>query len=706
MIQIEKLSYGVPAKELYENISFSLEAGSHYALIGSNGCGKSTLVDMIMHPDEYLFDGKIIRQDECRIGYASQFNIREKTRECTVFEYLSEYFVSSQKEIEKACEEMAVAEDMEAAFEKYQKLMDIHEAMDADNYESNIKKELNVAGLGDLANTQVSQISGGEYKLVQIMREMLLAPNLLILDEPDVFLDFANLSSLSSLINDYKGTLLVVTHNRFLLNHCFDRILHLEDAQLQEFEGGYMEYRCSLLEEKLRLRIQNLQEQEEIARTQEMVDILRKRATLMVNPVIGQSVNAKQSQLDRLKARQIKPPFIEDREPAIRFPEVEAACVSALGAPDSDEVIGTAAQANTASLGDTAEVQRGIGAQDSFTALGNPDIDAEISTSGIEDSSIQACPAADAQDAGPAEQADLAGSGATAEISNSGAGGAAAQVMICEVQDVTGRVCRAPKITDASRPSETQDESPVLKVENYSIAFDESLLENVSFHIQPGEKVAVVGANGTGKTTLVRDILKNDNPAIELGEGVKFACMSQLQGDAETEEKTVYELMYDAGLATRAEMNAQLANYCLGDDYLDRRVRQLSGGEQNLLQLALLELSGAELLILDEPSSHLDIYAQAALERALAEYKGSVLMVSHDFYLVANCADYVLMVEDNTIRRMRNRNFRKLVYDKYFSSEYLQSDRQKQEIEATITAAFKKDNLASVEKLCAKLAEM
>lgn len=629
MIQIEKLSYGVPAKELYENISFSLEAGSHYALIGSNGCGKSTLVDMIMHPDEYLFDGKIIRQDECRIGYASQFNIREKTRECTVFEYLSEYFVNSQKEIEKACEEMAVAEDMEAAFEKYQKLMDIHEAMDADNYESNIKKELNVAGLGDLANTQVSQISGGEYKLVQIMREMLLAPNLLILDEPDVFLDFANLSSLSSLINDYKGTLLVVTHNRFLLNHCFDRILHLEDAQLQEFEGGYMEYRCSLLEEKLRLRIQNLQEQEEIARTQEMVDILRKRATLMVNPVIGQSVNAKQSQLDRLKARQIKPPFIEDREPAIRFPEVEAAGLSAPSEPDSDEVIGTAAQANTAAPGVSAEVQ-----------------------------------------------------------------------------DVTGRVCRDPQTTDASRLGETQDESPVLKVENYSIAFDESLLENVSFHIQPGEKVAVVGANGTGKTTLVRDILKNDNPAIKLGEGVKFACMSQLQGDAETEEKTVYELLYDAGLATRAEMNGQLANYCLGDDYLDRRIRQLSGGEQNLLQLALLELSGAELLILDEPSSHLDIYAQAALERALAEYKGSVLMVSHDFYLVANCADYVLMVEDNTIRRMRNRNFRKLVYDKYFSSEYLQSDRQKQEIEAAITAAFKKDNLASVEKLCAKLAEM
>ncbi len=65
--------------------------------------------------------------------------------------------------------------------------------MDGDNYESNIRRQLNTAGMGELAEVSLSQISGGEYKLLQIMREMLLSPNLLVLDEPDVFLDFGNL---------------------------------------------------------------------------------------------------------------------------------------------------------------------------------------------------------------------------------------------------------------------------------------------------------------------------------------------------------------------------------------------------------------------------------------------------------------------------------------------------------------------------------
>ena len=69
MIRVEKLSHGFPAKDLYKDISFELEMGQHCALIGSNGCGKSTLVDMMINTDEYFFDGKIIKDDQCRIGY-------------------------------------------------------------------------------------------------------------------------------------------------------------------------------------------------------------------------------------------------------------------------------------------------------------------------------------------------------------------------------------------------------------------------------------------------------------------------------------------------------------------------------------------------------------------------------------------------------------------------------------------------------------
>ena len=293
MIKVEKLTHGFPAKDLYNDISFTLEAGQHAVLIGSNGSGKSTLVDMLINTDDYWFDGKITKADECRVGYASQFSVRDKSKDCTVFEYLSEKFLDVQAKIAAVCEEMATAEDMEEVFGRYQELLDLNEAMDGDNYESNIHKQLYIAGMTDLADTKVAHISGGEYKLMQIVREMLLAPNLLVLDEPDVFLDFGNLNGLAQLINNYKGTMLVVTHNRYLLNHCFNKILHLEDCDIQEFDGTYLEYRCEQLKGKLELKLQAIEHQEEVERTQEMVNILRRRATLMVNPVIGAAVNAK-----------------------------------------------------------------------------------------------------------------------------------------------------------------------------------------------------------------------------------------------------------------------------------------------------------------------------------------------------------------------------------------------------------------------------
>lgn len=585
MIRVEKLSYGFPAKDLFKDISFTLETGQHCALIGSNGCGKSTLVDMIIDTEKYLYDGKIIKDDSCRIGYASQFSVRDKARECSVFEFLSERFLKLQQEIAIVCEEMAVAEDMEAAFEKYQNLLDLNEAMDGDNYESNIRKQLSIASMKDLEETKLSQISGGEYKLLQIIKEMLLSPNLLVLDEPDVFLDFANLNGLCKLINEYKGTILVVTHNRYLLNHCFNKILHLENGELQEFEGNYTEYRLSLFEEKLRLKLQSIEEQEEIERTEKMVEILRKRATILVNPTIGKSVNAKQSQLERLIARQIKAPFIDVPEPDIMLPLVEK-----------------------------------------------------------------------------------------------------------------------ERLTDENCSEE--EKKVVLKVSDYQVSFDKELLQNVSFEVLEGEKVAIAGKNGTGKTSLIKDILAKDNPAIHMDENIKYACLSQLQGDLEDGDRTVYQVMQDAGFGAKESIREYLAGYCLGGDMVDQKVSELSGGEQNLLQIAIIASSDAEFLILDEPTSHLDLYAQIALEKAIDEYKGTVLMVTHDFYLAANCADYVLYVEDSTVRRVRTRTFRKMVYDKYFDSKYLEMDKKKQELEANITSAFKKNDFEAVDKLCTQLQEL
>ena len=323
MIQVQNLSYGFPTKDLYKDVSFTVEAGAHCAFIGSNGTGKTTLIDMILDPEKYLYDGKIIISEESRIGYVNQFSSDEKDREKTVFEFLSERFVENQKQTEEVCAKMAVEEDLEPLYEEYQRLFDLYQAMDGDNHESNIKKQLAMVGMSAVEDALISNLSGGEYKLLQVMKEMLLQPNLLIMDEPDVFLDFEHMNGLCDLINSYEGTMLVITHNRYLLNHCFNKILHLEDGDIQEFDGNFVEYNFMLLQKKIEMQEQVHEEQEEIERTEKVVDKMRTKATLYSIASLGRAVHAKQTYLDRLRARAIKAPFVEMRLPKIKFPNVE-----------------------------------------------------------------------------------------------------------------------------------------------------------------------------------------------------------------------------------------------------------------------------------------------------------------------------------------------------------------------------------------------
>ena len=579
MIKVENLSYSFPTKELYKKVSFTLEDGAHCAFIGSNGTGKTTLVDMIIDPEKYIYDGKIIKSEECRIGYVNQFSKSEKDQEMTVFEFLSERFVANQEETAKVCEEMAVAEDLEPVFARYQELMDLFQAMDGDNYESNIKKQLYLVGMTNHETTAVSALSGGEYKLLQVMKEMLQHPNLLIMDEPDVFLDFENLNGLCALINSYQGTILVITHNRYLLNHCFNKILHLEDTDIQEFEGNYIDYNFALLQKKIELQELAAQEQEEIARAEKMVERLRGEATKMSIASLGRTVHAKQTYLDRLKARAIKEPFVEIRLPKITLPELPEA--------------------------ETAE--------------------------------------------------------------------------------------------------ETES---VLTVTDYQVTFDETILENVSLELKAGGKIAIVGANGTGKTTLLRDIFKNENPAIQIAEGVEVGFLSQLHGEMLDESKTVYEEFASLGFESKGEIAEFLKEYCFEADTLNQKIDQLSGGEQNLLQLAKISVSKANLLLLDEPTSHLDTYSQIALEKAVAEYQGAVLMVSHDFYNIVNVADSILFVEEKSIRPMRIRSFRKKIYENHFSKKYLELEQKKKELETRVAASLKAKDYKTARKICEQLEEV
>ena len=147
-----------------------------------------------------------------------------------------------------------------------------------------------------------------------------------------------------------------------------------------------------------------------------------------------------------------------------------------------------------------------------------------------------------------------------------------------------------------------------------------------------------------------------------------------------------------------------MQKYCFDPDSLGRRVGHLSGGEKNLLQLAKLAAGQANLLLLDEPSSHLDTFAQIALEDAIASYQGAVLMVSHDFYTIVDCADTILLVEDGTVRPMSARAFRKMIYKKHFKLEHLELEAQRKDLETRIQRCLEAGDCVEAQRLCDKLA--
>lgn len=558
MIKVEHLSFSFPQKELYKDISFTLEEGQHCAFIGTSGSGKSTLIEILMDPERHLFEGKLEIASDCRIGYVSQFSQVDPTVEMTVFEYIGEEFIKLQHEITAMYAEMATTSDMDSLLEKVQSALDALDAMGGDNFESTINKQLNLANLMKLKDADISSLSGGEFKLIQVMKEMLSSPDVMIMDEPDVFLDFENLNALKKLINSHKGMLLVVTHNRYLLNHCFNKIIHLENMELQEFDGRYIEYNFSLLQTKMELQEIAVAEAEEIERYDQIIDNLREIATNVADASRGRALKARVKFQERLEARRIKAPFVDIKQPNIRF--------------------------------------------------------------GIEH----------------------------------------------EIEDTV-----------------------VVKVDNYSVSFDELLLKDVNFEIKFTDKVAIIGPNGTGKTTLLRDIFKNNQDSIEIKDDIKVAYLSQLQGETLKESNTILHEFIDAGFKTYDEIRAYLLNYNFEGEILDQKIESLSGGEKNILQLAKAAASQAGLLLLDEPTSHLDIYTQIALEKAIEEYKGAILMISHDFYSVVNGMDYVLIIDDKTIRKMSMRKFRQMIYASHFNKDYLENEQMKKAVEMQIELALK-----------------
>lgn len=575
MIKVEKLSFSYPQKDLYNKVSFTIKEDQHCALIGSNGTGKSTLMDLLMHSDELLYDGKIEIENVDRFGYISQFSQLDPKEDITVFGYISDEFVKLENKLNQCYKDMETGLNLETVLEEYQTILDEWDAIDGESYEINIKKQLSLVHLEKLEQQKIRSLSGGEFKLIQIIKEMMLSPKCLIMDEPDVFLDFKHLNGLRDLINSHKGTLLVITHNRYLLNHCFHKILHMENMGIQEFDGTYTEYNYELLATKIELEEGAASDEAEIERQKKILEKARYKATIIDNASLGKAVHARQTIVNRLEDRKIKAPFVDISQPEINF-----------------------------------------------------QVDGEVT-----------------------------------------------------------------------------DEN-ILELKDYSVAFDEQILEHVNFEMKSTDHVAIVGNNGTGKTTMLFDILENMKETIAISKDAKINTFSQNIESLYDDSKKLIDIFKDLGLGTKEEIEEYLKKYGFEGDTLGQKIRELSGGEKDLFQLAVLSFKKSNFLLLDEPTGHLDVYAQVALEQAVAEYKGAILMVSHDFYTVVNCMDYVLFVENNTVRKMSIRKFRQMIYENYFDKDYLLLEQKKKEIEIRIQQLLKKNEFEQAKSLMEPLGDV
>ncbi|MEN8142634.1 MAG: ABC-F family ATP-binding cassette domain-containing protein [Thermodesulfobacteriota bacterium] len=219
-----------------------------------------------------------------------------------------------------------------------------------------------------------------------------------------------------------------------------------------------------------------------------------------------------------------------------------------------------------------------------------------------------------------------------------------AKMDIIEIEDTESQVSfKFPPASPSGRLA--------IEAEKLSKSYGElAVFNDLSFELQRGEKLGIVGVNGAGKSTLVKllaKIIKSDSGVIRTGHNVKISYFGQHQAQELPLEMTALEVMATANSGmTVTQQRSLLGAFLFRGDEVDKKVKVLSGGEKSRLSLAKMIASPANLLIMDEPTNHLDMSSQEILQQAMAQYDGSIIVVSHNRHFVDSFIDKVLEIKN------------------------------------------------------------
>ena len=543
--------------DLFSGISVSIPNDGKVGLVGPNGVGKTTLLQ-ILAGVTLGSSGSVSTSRNTQIGYLSQEAAQTFAgRTHTVYEEMLVVFADLRadearlRQLEVEMETAVLSDDL---FNQYSQLQEQFEL--AGGYEYNIRIKQVLTGLGFLDedwDSPLTHLSGGQRTRARLARLLLESPDLLILDEPTNHLDVEAIEWLEGILQKWPGAVLMVSHDRYFLDKVVNTIWEMNGQGLEAFRGNYSAY---LQQREARWELR----QKEFDTLKERLD---KEMDFIRRNIAGQRTQMAQGKLSRLTR------------------EVEAIHLGGL------QVVG--------------KLNKGWA-----------QLKSEIGLDNVPNYRV-----------GELQQ---------------------------RIDELRGPL-RPPNLSLTLRPSHRSGQI-VLRSKDLEIGYPGTPLftaDNIELHRQ--ECAALIGPNGTGKSTFLRTILEQMPPLageVKLGASLKIGYFSQAHEELDR-DKQVLDVLLDYENLPISEARNYLARFLFRGDDVYKQVSMLSGGERGRLALALLEREEANFLLLDEPTNHLDIPAQEELQTVLEGFDGTILMVSHDRYLVDRLATQIWVLENGRL---------------------------------------------------------
>ncbi len=524
MIDFINVSKSFGAQDILNQVNLRINPGERIGIVGPNGSGKSTLFAIIcgeMTPDS----GSVLLPGGMRISHLRQ-QLPSASEKRSLLDYVADAipelneFSRRLKELDHQLAELpADSPEQSSLLRQHGELQSRFEALGGYHLRNDAKTALTGLGFSIASlDAPLTSFSGGWQMRAQLARVLIANPDILLLDEPSNYLDIPAVEWLCRFLKSFQGTLLLISHDRFLLKRLATVIIEVNQAELTRYAGDYDYYRHEREQRRLAIASAKRNQDRKIEHMQQTIERFRYKASKAAQ---AQSWIKQLNKIDRIE-----------------------------------------------------------------------------------------------------EMDDLSFSGSL--------------------------------VLPPPPPSGTE----AARFENVTFSYKEyePLLNNISFEIKRNDKIAIVGYNGTGKTTLLKlltGMLKPREGQVVLGHNVVLGYQAQEFSDILPPESTAYDVIRAAAgeKTSMSSLRSILGAFGFSGDEADKPVKVLSGGEKIRLCFARIFVNPPNLLVLDEPTTHLDISAREALQVAIKQYQGTVCMVSHDIEFVSSTAETILAMESPDVRK-------------------------------------------------------